>query len=67
MSRTKAFINKDNQTFRVKNDKIFDLLLRGWQLGKDPSYQPNPKRSKRELSYEALLEFESQDEHNPLE
>ena len=59
----KEYIHNGIKTFRVCTDKIPELLLRGWQLGKAPNYQPDRKRSKTEFSYEALLEFESLGEH----
>ena len=63
----KEYVNNGEKTFRVESDKIFDLLLRGWKLGKAPNYKPDRKRSKHELSYAALLEFECQDEHSQRE
>ena len=59
----KEYVNNGDRTFRIETDKIFKLILRGWQLGKAPNYKPNRKRSKHELSYAALLELECQDEH----
>jgi hypothetical protein len=60
----KEYVNNGEKTFRIQTEKIFELLLRGWQLGKAPNYQPDRKRSKKEFSYESLLELESQGEHS---
>ena len=63
----KEYIHNGTKTFRVQTDKINELLLCGWQLGKAPNYQPDRTRSKHELSYEALLEFESLGAHSQPE
>jgi len=60
----KEYVNNGEKTFRIETNRIFGLLLRGWQLGKAPNYQPDRRRSKKEFSYESLLELESQGEHS---
>lgn len=62
--RGREYVNNGEKTFRIETNKIFELLLRGWQLGKAPNYQPDRKRSKKEFSYQSLLEWESQGEHS---
>lgn len=61
----KEYVNDGKKTFRVPTEYVYSLTRRGWKIGKDQHYLPDRKRSKKDLSYQALLEYEYQGEHIP--
>jgi len=48
-TKARVYINKDGNTKRVKNVDFVEMFKNGWRLGKDESYTPNRRRSKKDL------------------